>query len=254
MATDVKVLLVDDEAPARAKLRRMLSAEPGIVIVGEASSWAEAVAAIGDRAPDLVLLDIQMPGKTGFDVIEEVGPEAMPHVIFVTAYDQYALEAFEVRALDYLLKPVALERLREALDRVRERLTSNGSRAIELQKAIEALAPPKFLRRVLVEDGDRSVLLPLDRVDRIEADRNYVWLHADGRAYPLRAPMTSIEDRLDPQRFLRINRSAIVRMDAIVEMQPWSHGDFRVVMRDGTALMWSRRYRAKARGEFGVED
>jgi two-component system LytT family response regulator len=252
VATDVKVLLVDDEAPARAKLRRMLGAEPGMVIVGEASSGDEAIAAIREHEPDLVLLDIQMPGKTGFDVIEDVGPDQMPHVIFVTAYDQHALEAFEVRALDYLLKPVAPERLREALDRVRERLTSEETRAVELQQMVEALAPPKYLRRVLVEDGERSILLPLERVDRIEADRNYVWLHADGRAYPLRAPITSIEDRLDPERFLRINRSAIVRMDAIVEMQPWSHGDFRVVMRDGTLLMWSRRYRAKARGGFDV--
>jgi two-component system LytT family response regulator len=252
MASDVKILLVDDEAPARAKLRRMLGAEPGIQIVGEASNGGEAITAIQEQAPDLVLLDIQMPGMTGFEVIEAVGPDAMPHVVFVTAYDEHALEAFEVRALDYLLKPVASERLREALDRVRERLTSSEPRAIELQQVIEALAPPKYLRRVLVEDGERSLLLALDRVDRIEADRNYVWLHASGHAYPLRAPIASIEDRLDPDRFLRINRSAIVRLDAIAEMHPWSHGDFRVVMRDGSVLMWSRRYRAKVRGEFDV--
>jgi two-component system, LytTR family, response regulator len=249
----LKVIIVDDEAPARTKLRRMLGAESGVSIVAEVASGTDAVAAIRQYEPDLVLLDIQMPGMTGFDVIEEIGPDAMPHVIFVTAYDEYALKAFEVRALDYLLKPVAPDRLREALGRATERFASGESRGVELQRMVEALAPPKYLRRVLVEHGARAILLPLDRVDRIEADRNYVWLHAEGQAYPLRVPITSIEERLDPQRFLRINRSAIVRMDAIAEMQPWSHGDFRVVLRDGTVLMWSRRYRAKVRGEFGLD-
>jgi two-component system LytT family response regulator len=250
---DLRILIADDEAPARTRMRRLLGGAGPLSIVGEAADGDEAVRLIRALSLDLVLLDIQMPGRDGFGVIDAVGPEAMPHVVFVTAYDEHALRAFEVRALDYLLKPVALDRLCEALDRVRERMEqpADERRGAQLHDLVETVAPRPLLQRILVHVDERALLVPVERIDWIEADRNYVWLHVAGKALPLRQPISSIEDRLDPQHFLRVNRSVIVRIDAIGELQPWSHGDYRVVLTDGTTTMWSRRYRAKNGAMFG---
>ena len=250
---DLRVLIADDEAPARSRMRRLLGQAGALSIVGEAADGDEAVRLVRELAPDVVLLDIQMPGRDGFGVIDAVGPEAMPHVVFVTAYDEHALRAFEVRALDYLLKPVALDRLCEALDRVRERLArpADEPRGVRLHELVESVAPRPLLQRILVHLEERALLVPVERIDWIEADRNYVWLHVAGKALPLRQPISAIEDRLDPQRFLRVNRSVIVRVDAIGELQPWSHGDYRVVLTDGTVTTWSRRYRARNGAMFG---
>ncbi len=249
--TDLRVLLVDDEAPARARLRRMLQAEAGVTVAGEADDGARAIEAIRALDPDLVLLDIQMPNGTGFDVIDAVGPDAMPPVIFVTAYDEHALRAFEVRALDYLLKPVAADRLAQALARVRDDTVDRATRAATIQDMLDSVAPRPHLSRVLVHLGDRAVLVPVDRIDWIEADRNYVWLHSAGKSVLHRQSISAIEGRLDPQRFLRVSRSVIVRLDAVREFHPWSHGDYRVVLHDGTTTMWSRRYRARSGALFG---
>lgn len=250
---DLRVLVVDDEEPGRRKLRRMLEAESGVTVVGEAGNGAEAIARIRDLDPDVVLLDIQMPHGNGFDVVEAIGPDAMPPVIFVTAYDQHALRAFDVRALDYLLKPVAVERLREALARVPQRMAEEpGDRAITLHHLLDAVAPRPYLTRLLVHAGERAALLAVDRIDWIEADRNVVRLHSGGRAVSLREGISALEDRLDPAHFLRVSRSVIVRLDAIRELQPWSHGDYRVMLVDGTTVMWSRRYRARNGGRFEV--
>jgi two-component system LytT family response regulator len=250
---ELRVLVVDDEEPGRRKLRRMLADEPDVVIVGEATSGAAAIEQVGALSPDLVLLDIQMPNGTGFDVIEAVGPEAMPPVVFVTAYDEHALRAFEVRALDYLLKPVAPDRLREALRRVRSRSRDDdASREVRLQQLLDSVAPRRWLSRLLVHVDDRAALLPVERIDWIEADRNTVWLHAAGRAVLLRETITDLEARLDPERFLRVNRSVIVRLDAIRELHPWSHGDYRIQLTDGSSTMWSRRYRARSADRFEV--
>lgn len=253
----LRALIVDDEAPARARLRRLLAGSPEAVVVGEAADGRAAAESIRTLAPDVVLLDVQMPGLTGFGVIEEIGADQMPAVIFVTAYDEHALRAFEVQAIDYLLKPVAPERLREALRRVGVRVVAEQGReetavAARLAELVETIAPPRFLRRILVHHEEKAFLLPVERLDRVQADRNYVWLHAGGKSYQHRTAIGAIADRLDPERFLRINRSEIVRLDAIRELQPWSHGDYRVVLHDGTTLMWSRRYRARAEGEFGA--
>lgn len=249
---DLRVLIVDDEEPGRRKLRRMLEAEPGVAVVGEAESGATAIEKIRELEPDLVLLDIQMPHGNGFDVVEAIGPDDMPPVIFVTAYDQHALRAFDVRALDYLLKPVAPDRLREALGRVQNRDDDRTTGAVKLHQLLETLAPRPYLTRLLVHAGERAALLAVDRIDWIEADRNVVHLHAGGRAVALRESISALEERLDPAHFLRVSRSVIVRLDAIRELQPWSHGDYRVMLVDGTTVMWSRRYRARNGGRFEV--
>jgi two-component system LytT family response regulator len=252
----MRVLIADDEAPARQKVRRLLAGEGDVEIVGEAATGAEAVQAIREASPDVVFLDVQMPVLDGFGVVEEVGVDAMPHVVFVTAYDEHALRAFEVRALDYLLKPVTPDRFRAVLQRVRAQMARKGEGAADLAERLDqlvgALAPrARFLRRLLVQDGNKALLLPVERIDRMEADRNYVRLHAGGSTYVVRGSIGAMAERLDPDRFLRINRSEIVRLDAVKELHPWFHGDYRVVMHDGAVLMWSRRYRALTDGEFG---
>jgi two-component system LytT family response regulator len=235
----VRVLIVDDEEPARRKIRRLLSGETDVEIVGEATTGTEAIDAIRRLSPDLVFLDVQMPPPDGFGVIEALGRDSAPDVVFVTAFDEHALRAFEVRALDYLLKPVTQARFREALDRARERLSTP-----ETPKS-------RPLVRILVRDDTKAFLLALERVDRIEADGNYVRLHSNGRSFAVRLGLGALAARLDPDKFLRISRSAIVRLDAIKELHPWFHGDYHVVMTDGARLTWTRRYRAAAMPELG---
>jgi two-component system LytT family response regulator len=253
----VRILIVDDEAPARAKMRRYVGEYPDIEIMGEAENGVEAVERIGELQPDLVFLDVQMPELDGFGVIDAIGVESMPYVVFVTAFDEYALKAFEVRALDYLLKPFTPERFAAVIDRARAEVARAATERTELRGKLEALlgavaaGRPRYLQRILVHQANRALLLPVERIDRVEADRNYVRLHSGGTAFILRRSLTSLADRLDPEKFLRINRSEIVRLDAVKELQPWFHGDYRVVMGDGTTLMWSRRYRAQTAGEFG---
>jgi two-component system LytT family response regulator len=237
----VRVLIVDDEEPARRKIRRLLSGETDVEIVGEAATGTEAIEAIRRLTPDLVFLDVQIPPPNGFGIIDALGRDNAPDVIFVTAFDEHALRAFEVRALDYLLKPVTPARFREALDRARERSAAPSS----------APARPKPLARILVRDDTKAFLLALDRVDRIEADGNYVRLHSNGRSFTVRMAIGALAGRLDADQFLRISRSAIVRLDAIKELHPWFHGDYHVVMTDGARLTWTRRYRAAATPELG---
>jgi len=254
----MRVLIADDEAPARAKMRRYVAEYPDIEIVGEAETGVEAVERIAELQPELVFLDVQMPELDGFGVIDAVGVESMPYVVFVTAFDEYALKAFEVRALDYLLKPFTPERFAAVIDRARGEIArTSGDDSAVLRSKLEALLSavttgrPRYLQRILVHHANRALLLPVERIDRVEADRNYVRLHSGGTAFLLRGSLTSLAERLDPEKFLRINRSEIVRLDAVKELQPWFHGDYRVVMGDGTTLMWSRRFRAQAAGEFG---
>lgn len=238
----MRVLIVDDEEPARRKIRRLLSGETDVEVVGEAATGAEAIEAIRRLTPDLVFLDVQIPPPNGFGIIDALGRDNAPDLIFVTAFDEHALRAFEVRALDYLLKPVTPARFREALDRARERFEQAPS---------SAPARPKPLARILVRDDTKAFLLALDRVDRIEADGNYVRLHSNGRSFTVRMAIGALAGRLDADQFLRISRSAIVRLDAIKELHPWFHGDYHVVMTDGARLTWTRRYRAAAMPELG---
>jgi two-component system LytT family response regulator len=237
----IRLLIADDEAPARAKLRKLLADARDFEVVGEASDGDQAVERIRALRPDAVFLDIRMPKLDGFEVVEAVGVEAMPPVVFVTAYDEHALRAFDVHAFDYLLKPFAAARFRRVLDRLRRQVADRGDFAQRLRELL-----PRYLERLLVRKGeDREVLLPVQRIDVIRAERNHVRLLTSEGEYIRRVPLSDLAERLDPDRFLRINRSEIVRLDAVRELQPWFHGDCRVVMKDGTTLMWSRRYRSK---------
>lgn len=254
----IRALVVDDEAPARRKLRELLAAEPDVELVGEAADGVEAVAAIRAASPDVVFLDIQMPRLDGFGVIAEVGVAAMPLTVFVTAYDEHALRAFEVQALDYLLKPFAPSRFQTLLTRVRQQLAKQdgGGLTGDLAGRIESLlrtvrAEPIYLRQLLAErEADRQIVLAIDEIDRIEADGNTLRFHTQEGAFHRRGTLRDLENRLDPTRFLRLNRSEIVRLEAIREIQPWFHGDARVILKDGKVLTWSRRYRARTEGLF----
>jgi two-component system LytT family response regulator len=242
----IRALIVDDEPPARENLRVLLEGESGVEIVGERSSGAHAVEAIRSLEPDLVFLDVQMPGMDGFEVIEAVGAERMPIVVFVTAYDRYALQAFEAHALDYLLKPFDDRRFATALGRARERIRERGESdlARRLVSLVEERSGGEPNRRRLthltVRERDRVVVLKADDVHRFEAAGDYVTAHVGKKVHLLDDTMKSLEARLDPRRFVRIHRSHIVRVDAIRELHPFFHGDYVVVLSDGTRLRLAR--------------
>ena len=241
----MRVLIADDEAPARAKLRRLLLLERDVDIVGEAASGRATVAAIKKLAPELLLLDIQMPGLDGFGVLDAIASDGSPEVVIVTAFDDHALRAFDVGAVDFLLKPYSSDRFGLVLARVRERLASRALRA----DAFQSPAKP-YLQRVLVRHEGRAFFLPVARLERVEADRNHVALYVGAERFRLRATIASAAKRLDPTQFVQLNRSTIVRVDRIASMHEWSHGDYRVVLHDGTVVIWSRRFRATAEKGF----
>ena len=254
MTAPLRILVVDDEAPARRKLIRLLQAIDGVVVAGEATSGADAVGRIAELAPDLVLLDIQMPVLDGFGVIEAVGVEAMPPVVFVTAHDEHALRAFEVHALDYLLKPVAASRLQQAVARVQGQRAAGGDAARRQGQLRDLVAEQgRLLRRVLVHDDRGARLLPVETIELARAERNYVTLRSTQGTFRMRGTLGALIERLDPALFLQVNRSDIVRLDAIRELQPWSHGDYRIVLHDGQAMLWSRRFRARQGGQFTLD-
>lgn len=239
----VRALIVDDEAPARRRLRAHLAAIPEVEVAGEAGSGPEAVAAISQQRPDLVFLDIQMPGMTGFEVIAEVGVDAMPAVIFVTAYDEFALEAFEVHAVDYLLKPFSRERLAKAVERAALRVEARQPDRDALARLLAAVHPaPRYLQRLLVRSGDRLYFVPVAEVVRFEADGNYIRLHTATGTHLVRETMSALERQLDPARFARIHRSEIVAIDAVKEIQPYFHGDHVVILKAGARVRMSRRF------------
>jgi two-component system, LytTR family, response regulator len=249
----LRVLVVDDEAPARRKILRLLRGESpaAVQIVGEADSGESAIAAIEKHRPDLVFLDVQMPGQGGFDVVRAIfsgrsilANSEVPQIVFVTAHDQYALRAFEVHAFDYLLKPVAEDRFRDALSRARAHHQQSGNGVVSrLQVLLEQMQPPRsFSDRLLIREDVRAHFVPVRDISWIEADRNYVFVHAGGKKHSLRATLDSIQGTLDPKLFVRINRGSLVRLDAIRELLPWFHGEYKVILQDGTELRWSRRY------------
>ncbi|HEU4893031.1 MAG TPA: LytTR family DNA-binding domain-containing protein [Vicinamibacterales bacterium] len=250
----IKVLVADDEPLARERLSGLLSQEPDIEVVGQARDGEEAVTAIHDDSPDLVFLDVQMPQMSGFDVIEAVGSDKMPLVIFVTAYDQHALKAFQVRALDYLLKPFDRERFKDALGRARKQLERDengdlGRRLLALVKDLRRDQPKSD--RLVVKSGGRLFFLRTDEIDWVEAAGNYVRLHVGPGSHLLRETMNAIEGRLDPDKFFRIHRSRIVNMERIQELQPWLNGEYAVLLRTGTRLTLSRGYREKLQDRLG---
>jgi two-component system, LytTR family, response regulator len=245
-APPFRVLIVDDEAPARRKILRMLRDEPAVEIAGEADSGEAAVAAVKKHRPDLVFLDVQMPGMDGFGVIQSLQAARipLPHVVFVTAHDKFALRAFEVHAFDYLLKPVSEERFREALQRARiQHEQSMDGYASRLGAMLEELQRERSLPdRLLVQEDSRAIFVPIKEISWVEADRNYVLLHCGKKTHTLRGTLDALQNSLDPKRFVRINRGTLVRLDAIRELLPWFHGEYKVMLHDNTELRWSRRY------------
>ena len=243
----LKVLIVDDERPARQKLRRLLSGDADVVAVYEAADGVAAIETIRSEAPDIVFLDVQMPGVDGFGVVDALPPDALPHIVFVTAFDMYAVRAFDTHAVDYLLKPYDAERFARALSRAKE--SAAGRRAGEERDRLRQLLDdaestrPQRAERILVESGERVLLIAVEKIDRIESLRNYVRLRVGADVYRVRGTLTRFERRLDPAKFVRISRSEIVNVDRIAELRPWSHGDYVVMMRDGSQTRLSRRYR-----------
>jgi two-component system LytT family response regulator len=250
----LRVVIADDEPPARARLRRLLADHADIQVVAEAADGASAVQAIEAASPDLVLLDIQMPELDGFEVLQALEMPRLPAIIFVSAFDQYALRAFQVHALDYVLKPVEPDRLDEALAHARTRIAEQRMPAGDADVAglLEELSRrQQYLTRVPVRAEGRVLVIDLAAVDWIGAADNYVTLHAGARAYLVRDTIANFDRRLDPDRFVRIHRSTIVQIDRIAELTPDFHGDFTVRLKNGTSLGLSRTFRARVEERFG---
>jgi two-component system LytT family response regulator len=240
----LRVLVVDDEAPARRKLLRLLREDAMVEVVAEADGGKAAVAAIAEHRPDLVLLDVQMPGMDGLDVTRALSAAHTPRIVFVTAHEQYAVRAFEVHAFDYLLKPVSRERFRDVLRRAREQREQGGSDlSARMRDLFDELRRARdFADRLLVHEEGRARFVPVRDIAWVEADRNYLVLHCRAGTHMLRGTLDALEKTLDPKDFVRINRSSVVRLDAIRELHPWFHGEHKVILQDDTELRWSRRY------------
>jgi two-component system LytT family response regulator len=233
------ILIVDDEAPARERLRRLLAGLEDVQVIGEAGDGIEAVEMIEGQRPDLVLLDIQMPGLDGFGVLQAL--EEPPAVIFVTAYDEYALRAFEVHALDYLLKPFSRERLENAICRAQEALAGEQDLAAQLGPLLETLATEgRFLTRLAVHDRDRIRVLDADEVDWISIEDEQVLVHVGDQVYAIRRTLTELEAQLDPHHFFRAHRSALVNLDRVQEIIPWFKGSHILRLTTGAEVELSR--------------
>ena len=233
--TAIRALIVDDEALARERVRTLLAAAPDVVVIGECTGGRDAVEAVLAHRPDLVFLDVQMPDLDGFAVLEAVGEDDLSAVVFVTAYDEYALRAFEVHALDYLLKPLEPERFARMLARVRERLGDGGDR--RLRDLLDALARRETpIERLVIRTRDRVSFLKPGEIDWIEADGKHVRLHVGRETHVVRQQLGRLERRLAPHGFVRVHRSAIVNVDRIQHLEPWFHGEYVVLLKDGTKL------------------
>jgi two-component system LytT family response regulator len=247
-------MVVDDEPVARERIVGLLQQEKDIELVGECADGHQAVNAIQQQHPDLVFLDVQMPACDGFGVIQQVGADQMPAVVFVTAYDEYALRAFEVHAIDYLLKPFGRDRFQQTLQHAREHLERRraGDLGRRLLALVQDLKPePQKLDRLVVKSGGRVFFLRTDDIDWIEAAGNYVRLHLGEESHLFRETMNNMEGRLDAHRFVRIHRSRIVNTDRIKELQPWFNGEYVVVLQNGARLTLSRGYREKLQERLG---
>jgi two-component system, LytTR family, response regulator len=251
----ISVLVVDDEPPARRRILSLLAEQPDLRVVGECGNGREAIAAILELRPDLVFLDVQMPEVNGFEVIETIGPAAMPVVVFATAYDEFALRAFDAHALDYLLKPFEQERFERTLERVRlqlRRVRADGEDQ-RLRALVRALrGEVTRLERLPVRVGQRTRLIALDDVDYMEARSNYVRLHVGERSYLVRDTLSALEARLDRERFLRIHRSLIVNVARVEEVESLFAGEYVLYLRGGVRLTSGRTYRAALEVAFGL--
>jgi two-component system, LytTR family, response regulator len=241
-------LLVDDEPLAREGLRMLLASDPDVTAIHEAKNGCEAVEAIRAIQPDLVFLDVQMPEMDGFAVVQEIGTEQMPEVVFVTAHDKYAIQAFEINAIDYLLKPVTEERFAQALARAKSRLHSNpgDDPSRQILSLLETIASPhRSLKRLAVRSAGKTIFVDVEDIDWIEAAENYAQLHAGRSAHLLHVTLTTLEKSLDSAQFLRIHRSVIVNVRRIKELEPLTHGEYVITLANGTRLQSGRMYSEK---------
>ncbi len=250
----IRTLIVDDEPLGRQRIRTLLADDCDVEVVGECSDGTQAVSAIERLRPDLVYLDIQMPEVDGFAVLDRIASERMPTIIFVTAYDRYAVQAFKVHALDYLLKSFDRERFQDSLRRAKDQIKNSreGLWSERLVGLLEDLqVQRKRLTRLVVRSAGRIVFLPVEEIDWLEAADNYVRIHVNRESHLIRETLQSLEARLDPLKFLRIHRSTVVNFDRIMQLQPLFHGDYLVRLKDGTELTLSRNYKVKLAGSLG---
>ena len=238
----LRTVIADDERPARRRLAELIEREPDLTVVAEARNGTEAIAAVEKHQPDLLFLDIQMPERDGFGVLRELGPERTPVTIFVTAYDHYAVRAFEARAFDYLLKPYSDERFESALAHARAYLTKSAKPEFQA-KLSEMLGSSAPLERIVLKSAGRVTFLEVGSIEWIEAAGVYVNLHADGKEHLYRSTIGQLQERLDPKRFVRIHRSASINTERIEKMRPLGHGEYAVIMQSGKELKLSRNYR-----------
>lgn len=247
VSSNIRVVIVDDEPIAREGVRVQLAQYPEVQVVAECGDGPEAITAIEQLAPDLLFLDVQMPGMDGFEVLRTLEVNKFPFVVFVTAHDQYALKAFEVSAIDYLLKPFDDERFRKAFERAKNQIENSSIRSIDeqLHKLLVAARSHHYVERIVVRSSGKIFFLAVGEIDWIEAADNYVSLHAGAQAHLVRDTLTALESKLDPRRFVRIRSSAIVNVDRIKELHPLFKGDFEVLLKSGAKLRTSRRYRER---------
>jgi two-component system LytT family response regulator len=241
------VIIVDDEPPARAKLLRFLEPLPEFRVLAEADTVEAAVAAITAHHPDVVFLDIQLGERSGFDVIEAIRGAESPHIVFSTAYSEYAVRAFDVQALDYLLKPFDRQRFLRSIERVKIELADPEPGDLEerVRRVLAAMpgqAAP--IKQILIRDRARAYFIPVDSIERLSAAGNYVEIHAAGKVHLVREPLAKLAAQLDAGEFIRVHRSHVVKLTAIAELQPMFHGDYELILRSGERLALSRRYKA----------
>jgi two-component system LytT family response regulator len=250
----IRTIIADDEPLARERLRKLLALEPRIEVIAECSDGREAVEAIRKESPALVFLDVQMPELDGFGVLQALDKSKRPAVIFVTAHDKFALKAFEVHAIDYLLKPFDRERFQTALHRALDHIQKHTT--LELNERLSALLADvrqeaKYAERLAIKSSGKVVFLKTSEIDWVEAADNYVNLHAGTESYLHRETMSALEEMLDPDRFLRISRSTMVNIDCVKELQPLFHGEYSVILKNGARLTLSRGYRDKIQQFLG---
>ncbi|HWY74892.1 MAG TPA: LytTR family DNA-binding domain-containing protein [Verrucomicrobiae bacterium] len=246
----IRVLIVDDESLARDRLRQLLEQEPEIEVVGECSDGRAAVEEIRKRMPDLIFLDVQMPELDGFGVLQKIGPQAAPVIVFVTAFDQFALRAFDVHAIDYLLKPFDRDRFRQALGRAIEQVKNREAHLLvqRQQALIDELKPPvKSNERIAVKSGGHAVWVNLEEIDWIGSADNYAELHVGAKSHLLRETLGALEARLPPEKFVRVSRSVIINISRVQKLDRKFYGGYELTLQDGTTLTMSRRYRDKLR-------
>ena len=258
----LRVVVADDEALARRMLTTLLAREREVAVVAECSNGPETIEAVRTHAPDVLFLDVRMPGATGIEVLERLGPDAVRAVVLVTAFDAYAVSAFDHHALDYVLKPVDADRFRTTMQRVRERLHEHRSAAVA-DETLRALARAygqgggpageTYLARMVVKSSRSATVVELASVDWIEADGDYLELHAGSKVHLVRGTLSALEPRLDPREFVRIHRSTIVRISRVKELVPQLHGDYVVALSSGVRLRLSRSYRARLGAALGAE-